>query len=282
MSRISQVYAALFGFVELSWFHQILYRLSLRGLGVQNYENLRVSGESWLLDKIIQPLGSDLTIFDVGANVGDYSKLLSKKVPEVKHLYAFEPHPTTYPLLLSNTQDIGCLTCVNVALSDRPGQLVFYDRADKQSSSHASFHSGIFSGVHGIAHVEHTVTAKTLDQFCFEHTINRIDFLKLDVEGHELEVLKGAGNMLRDGKIGIIQFEFTQLNAVVGVFFKQYWDLLSEQYNIYRLLPHGLLRIRHYDPTNCEVFGYQNFIAISGTSKIVKRNFGRRLSRSSR
>lgn len=273
MSRISQVYAMLFGFVQIAWFHRILYRLSLRGLGVQNYENLRVSGESWLLEKIIHPLGSDLTVFDVGANVGHYTTLLSKKVPEIKHLYAFEPHPTTYPLLVANTQDIGCLTCVNVALSDHPGEVVFYDRADKQSSSHASLHSRIFSAVHGVPHVEYTVTAETLDQFCSERAISCIDFLKIDVEGHELEVLKGAKSMLRDGKIAVIQFEFTQLNAVVGVFFKQYWDLLSEEYRIYRLLPHGLLRIKNYDPTNCEVFGYQNFIAILGTSTTVNKRF---------
>lgn len=84
----------------------------------------------------------------------------------------------------------------------------------------------------------------------------------VDVEGYELEVLKGASRMLLSESIKIIQFEFTQLNTTTRIYFKDFWELLSTNYNIYRLLPNGLLHIKNYNATTDEIFGYQNFVAI--------------------
>jgi len=89
-----------------------------------------------------------------------------------------------------------------------------------------------------------------------------IDFLKIDVEGYELDVLKGANKMIESNKIKYIQFEFTQLNTTTRIYFKDFWEVLSEKYKIYRLLPNDLLEIKIYDPTSNEIFGYQNFVAI--------------------
>ena len=65
-----------------------------------------------------------------------------------------------------------------------------------------------------------------------------------------------------NNKISIIQFEFTQLNSTTRVFFKDFYELLSEKYKLFRLLPNGLLEIKSYNPTMQEIFGYQNFVAI--------------------
>ncbi len=102
----------------------------------------------------------------------------------------------------------------------------------------------------------------TLDFYCENNGIETIDFLKIDVEGFELNVLKGGARMLKNKKIGMIQFEFTQINSTVGVFFKQFFDLLSADFCLYRLLPNGLQTIETYEPTSCEIFGYQNYVAI--------------------
>ena len=106
------------------------------------------------------------------------------------------------------------------------------------------------------------VELDTLDNFCKLNDIERIDFLKIDVEGHELRVLEGATELLASKKVDIIQFEFTQLNAVIKLFFYDFYSMLSPDFEIFRLVSHGLVPIPKYDPTLHELFGYQNFVAI--------------------
>lgn len=261
MRLLYQIYAWLFGFPFLWRFNRVLRQFSLHGMGLGNYQNLGVSGERWLIRNIGNRMGSKLIVFDVGANIGSYSKLLASS-GNVKKIFAFEPHPQAFKLLLSNTAGCQNVTCVNTALSNACGEIKFYDRADKNGSSHASIHKEVFSVIHLVPSVETSVIARTLDDFCSLEAVEHIDLLKIDVEGHELQVLEGARSMLKARKIRSIQFEFTQLNSVLGIFFLDFWRLLSPQYDIYRLLPHGLLRIESYNPIDCEVFCYQNYIAI--------------------
>ena len=99
--------------------------------------------------------------------------------------------------------------------------MTLFDRSDGDGTPHASLSPEIFSEIRQVGRNATTVRTETLDGFCAKNKINLIDFMKIDVEGFELNVLKGAELMLSGGKIKLIQFEFTQLNAVVGVFFKQ-------------------------------------------------------------
>ncbi len=261
MQFLYQLYAWLFGFPFLCRINKVMYQFSLRGMGLGNYQGMGISGERWFLRTIGQRMGSGLVVFDVGANVGGYSQLLVRSA-HVKRVFAFEPNPQAFALLLSNTSGRQDVSCVKAALSDTSGEVRFYDRVDKRGSSHASMHAEVFSAVHLVPAVEMSVIARTLDDFCSLESVEHIDLLKIDVEGHELQVLKGANAMLKARKIQAIQFEFTQLNSVLGVFFLDFWKLLSPQFDIYRLLPHGLLRIDAYDPTVCEIFVYQNYIAL--------------------
>jgi hypothetical protein len=84
--------------------------------------------------------------------------------------------------------------------------------------------------------VSENVALKTLDDFCAEHNILHIDFLKIDIEGHELICLQGAENMLQSDSIDMIQVELNRCAIASRVFLKDYWDLLSDKYNVYRML----------------------------------------------
>ena len=106
------------------------------------------------------------------------------------------------------------------------------------------------------------VNAVSIDDFLQGHTKNTVDLIKIDVEGYELSVLNGATKNIMAKRISIIQFEFTQLNTTTRIFFKDFYELLSDNYLIYRLLPNDLLRIEQYNPTMDEIFGYQNYVAI--------------------
>jgi FkbM family methyltransferase len=83
----------------------------------------------------------------------------------------------------------------------------------------------------------------TLDEYVSENNINNIDLLKIDVEGHELDVLNGASGCLKDSRIRCIQFEFGGCNIDTRVFFQDFWYLLVEKYSfsLYRITPLGSL-----------------------------------------
>lgn len=264
MKIISQLYRKLFArkcFFKLNVF---LYRLALRGLGIYNYENMKVSGEEHFIQKYIQKYANKKTkyiVFDVGANKGEYSKLLLSRLFNAE-IYTFEPHPTTFNKLKENLKSYKNAKNFNFAVSNIITKLKLFDYADKNGSEHASLNSEIFSTVHKSKIKSKNVNTTTIDVFVKEQKLDIIDFLKIDVEGHELEVLKGAKKMLETHKIFIIQFEFTQLNSTTKIFFKDFYDLLANSYRIYRLLPNNMIEIKFYEPTMTEIFGYQNYVAI--------------------
>ena len=101
----------------------------------------------------------------------------------------------------------------------------------------------------------------TLDAYARENGVRRIALLKVDTEGNEYKVLLGARELLRSGAIAAIQFEFNEMNVASRVFVRDFLDLLPN-YDMYRLLPRGLLRIDPYIPVYSEIFGFQNIVAI--------------------
>jgi FkbM family methyltransferase len=241
-----------------------MYELSIRGLGIYNNENMVLSGERWLLRNVISEIGNDLVVFDVGANVGLYTTELLGAVSGVKEVHAFEPHPSTFECLRQNLASCEVVKLHQCALGGRAGVMNLYDYEDSmgEGTSHASLCEGVFKDIYGVKASPIRVDVDTVDSIMEKFGIDRIDFLKIDVEGFELDVLAGAGKAIREGRISCIQFEFTQLNVATRTYFKDYFELLFEQYRIYRLLPHGILEIRGYHPTAYEIFGYQNLFAI--------------------
>jgi hypothetical protein len=85
--------------------------------------------------------------------------------------------------------------------------------------------------------------------------------LKIDTEGNELDVLRGAINSINQKKIKAIHFEFNEMNVISRVFFRDIYLMLKD-YKLYRLLPYGMTEINVYSPLFCEIFAYQNIVAI--------------------
>ena len=89
--------------------------------------------------------------------------------------------------------------------------------------------------------------------------------MKIDTEGHELQVLFGAIVAIQIRKIEVIQIEFNEMNVISKTFFKNIYDLLNG-YHFFRLLPDGLVRLPIYRPIEYEIFAFQNIAAIQPES----------------
>jgi FkbM family methyltransferase len=253
--RIYRVLLARKIFYKLN---KLLYRCSLTGLGVLNYENDTISGEGRFLKKHLKNRAGDV-VFDVGANVGNYSKKILETSP-LTTLYAFEPHPKTYAILVENIHQSNFYP-INAAAGEKEDELSLYDYEEKDGSSHASLYQDVIENIHNSKSIEYRVPVLGLGAFAKSKNIEKISLLKIDTEGNELNVLKGMAEYIKSGKIEIIHFEFNEMNVSSRTYFRDFWNLLPN-YNFYRLLPDGMVKIERYSPVFCEIFAYQNIVAI--------------------
>ncbi|PQO29777.1 FkbM family methyltransferase [Bremerella cremea] len=141
------------------------------------------------------------TVFDVGANVGDVSRSFVKHYQKCS-IYAFEPIPSVYSILCDNVKHLDNVRCFNVALSDTAGRM----------SMRRQGHDGLYtleeSEVIGeVGDEVQGIQVTTIDEFCSDHDIQEIDYLKIDAGGHDAKVLAGCKQMLSNQAISIIEVE---------------------------------------------------------------------------
>ena len=136
------------------------------------------------------------TIFDMGANVGQTTEYFGRAFEA--HIYAFEPVRHTFEILAS--RNFPNCTCFNFAFGANEGDSSMYLKQRSVLNSLSSKNNPHTD-------INEIITIKTIDNFCRENRIDCIDILKTDTEGYNLEVLQGAEQMLRNGRV---KFVFTE------------------------------------------------------------------------
>lgn len=205
------------------------------------------SGESVIIHKLelhFREIYKPLCIFDVGSNKGQFLGMLvdgleGRNIPF--HAHAFEPSRHTYEILYENFKGYSNITLNNFGLGKENGTCeLFYNEI---GSGLASLYKRRLDHFGIDFKYSETVAIQTLDNYCTEHSIDRIDLLKLDVEGHELEVLTGGSQMFAERKIKMVTFEFGGCNIDSRTYFQDFWYFFQKngKYRIYRLTPSGYL-----------------------------------------
>jgi len=243
-----------------------LHTLSVYAMNYGGGALIETSGEVWVLSEFVRPACAKLAtpvIFDVGANVGDYSALVHRLIPSAK-IYAFEPAGSVYEQLAKRCSTIANFEAFNFGFSDeeKSVDLHAYTIEGQAVSLISSIDRRLPTQVVEVE-VSDTerIQVRTLDSFCASEGIDRIHFLKLDVEGHEVAVLRGAQAMLDRGAISMIQFEFGPANIYSRTYFYNFWSMLSDTYDLFRIVPGGVVPITDYGE-HLEVFLTTNYFAM--------------------
>jgi FkbM family methyltransferase len=196
------------------------------------------------------------TVFDVGANKGEWSRAVREQVGDVR-LFLFEPQETCLPYLKIH----GAVRTL-AAVGEADGRAPLYSPGD--AAPNASLHKRKDTYFERQTFTSSEVAVVSIDSFMEAHAIEFVDFMKMDIEGHELFALRGAARALARGAIRALSFEFGAGNINSRTFFRDYWDLLTKHgYEIYRVLPSGrTLRIVRYDE-DLEYFrSVSNYVAV--------------------
>lgn len=204
-------------------------------------------------------------VFDVGAHTGEWSKLARAINPGLA-IHCFEPSRDNFDHLTRNVSSPN-VTCNPFGLSSEKGERPLFIFRSAPGLHSLYQRQGLEDGW-GLKTPQESETAKldTLENYCAERQIGRIDFLKIDVEGHELEVFKGGRSLFEDGRVGMIQFEYGGCNIDSKVLLKDIFEFFEGMnYNVYKIFPDRLKRFRRYDQ-RLENFKYQNWLVIHKTS----------------
>ena len=171
------------------------------------------------------------TIFDVGANIGEWSRMV-RPLHRNAVIHQFEIVPDTYHKLLNNhVLDAGMIPN-NFGLSYETGtQVIRYVPENDRVSTliRELFHDNS---------VDRTVLTVTGFDYCAIHGINEIDFLKIDTEGHDYDVLEGFKSKKFNAKI--IQFEYGYTSVLTKNLLVDFYRMLQYHYVIGRLTPEGV------------------------------------------
>lgn len=225
------------------------------GLNLAPNHLLRSTGESDFLKSME---GKIKVFFDVGANMGEWTEELLKLNPSAKGIL-MEPNPDCNETLMAKFENKNNIEILDFACSDVAGNAFFFAESGGGETSSLS---GV--GSYGARQIEVKVT--TIDDVVLIKNIRHIDYLKIDVEGFDFHVLRGAKNSLEKGMIDIIQFEYNRTWRQNGSTLSYAISYLEKfGYKTYCLKATGLLEfdINSY----MEYFAYSNFISLKQSQR---------------
>lgn len=241
-----------------------LHAISLKGMNIGEGSGTSSSGEIEALNYIKTKCPeNNLILFDVGANIGLYTKLLKEQFNENAKIYSFEPSNQTFKTLQSNVSATN-VSLSNFGFGEIETNLTLY--SNQEGSGLASVYNRRLDHFGIDLNLKEEIKLRTIDAFCEENEISTIDFLKIDVEGHEINVLKGAKKLIDQRKIRFIQFEFGGCNIDARTYFQDFYYLLKDNYRIFRIVKDGVFPIKNYKEM------YEAFITTNYLAELIEKD----------
>jgi len=221
----------------------------------------RTNGEYWLLGHVLNTIPGPGVLLDVGANRGDWTAhaLGLARASRGVHVHAFEPSLATRAMLSARFAENAAVTVQPYALSDAVAEATFYSKEEGGGTNSLSPVSGV---------KQETVKVTTLDYFVQRSGLESITMAKIDTEGFDLLVLRGAEKALREGLIEVIQFEYNWRWLLNRASLRDVFELVSDKpYRLGKLVGET---IELYDVWHFELDRYfeNNYVLIRRNSEL--------------
>jgi len=255
-------------FLEFFFARKIFYKINInllkliiRFIGYNNHGNLNDSGEIYFLKKVCSE--NPKLCIDVGANVGNYSKYLLKN--SSSKIIAFEPMPKSFKELQNIRKDfIDRFFIFKVGIGEKKTNKIIYYNA--KNLQWANFNHEV-NKIDYLKNNNKQLKCKidSLDNFFKKNRKlfkKQIDLIKIDTEGFEFEVLKGAKSTIKNFKPKYIQIEYNWHHLFKNVNL-YYFSKYLRDYDTYKILPFSK-KLMKVDPKRPEhnFFNYSNIVFI--------------------
>jgi len=216
------------------------------------------NGELTVIKKLVR--FNPTCIIDGGANIGKYSMLLQQYLPQCK-VYAFEPVKSTYEELANQIKPYTNIEAINKGFFSETctKEIHLFD-----SNTHSSLYD-----IKGISY--HSTDAVKIDlirgdEFIHERKIDKVDLLKLDLEGAEFDAIKGFETCFKNKQIRAVQFEYGYINISTKHLLIDYYAMFEANgYLLGKIFP-KTVEFRAYKFKHEDFLG-PNFIAVNKDEK---------------
>lgn len=263
---ISKLYVLIFGRKKLQFINDIFLSLTLDAKGFKNYGDFNRTGEK----KFIRLIKDEINLsLDIGANVGNYTKLILQETNS--KVISFEPLPDAYRELENLKKDFSeRLEIFNIAISNENKKQDLHFSNEKSEKASLMKHLEKLSFVGKANKNKISVEVKKLDDLKNILKNQIIDFIKIDTEGYEFEVLDGAKYLLKEHQPKFIQIEFNWHQLLKGQTLYKISSMIDFS-DIFKILPHGdeLIQIDPSRPEN-NIYHLSNYVFIR---KDISKNY---------
>tara|TARA_B100001057_G_scaffold4691_1_gene4205 strand:+ start:439 stop:1281 length:843 start_codon:yes stop_codon:yes gene_type:complete len=259
---LSSIYIYIFGRRRMQFINNIIFSLSLNAKGYKNYGSFNKTGEK----KFIKKINKDLFFcLDIGANVGKYTELLLKETES--KIVSFEPLEKAFQeLKMIESQNPSRLKVFNNAIGEKKEILELNYSNDMSEKASFTEHLDKLSFYEFHKNKKIKKNILSLDSFVKENldifNVKEIDLIKIDTEGFELEVLKGAQETIKKMSPKYVQLEFNWHQLFKNHNMYSFSKYLKE-YQLFQILPFGndLIKV---DPNRPEtnIYHLSNFVYI--------------------
>jgi FkbM family methyltransferase len=230
----------------------------------------KTNGETIVQSTVLEYLkhNEKICTFDVGANIGTWTYSLFENTPQKSSLFvhAFEPCTDTYSTLTTNLHSWNLTDNVKsnkFALSSSISKRPFYSLGPNIGTNSLSPPADVTK-----CEVE-SVQTETIDSYCLSNNISHIDLIKIDTEGHDMEVICGGNNMLASRSIDILQFEYNHRWIDNRHFLRDAFELLLPLgFIIGKITPKGIEFYPGWD-FELETFTEANYLAVKQSLKYI-------------
>jgi len=161
-----------------------------------------------LVNQLVKP---GMTVLDIGAHVGYYTRLFAKLIGSTGQLIGFEPHPKHFSMLCNNVQSLKNVHLVQMAISNQEGTATLHDFSPESGGASLNYNEQkrdwykkhhftkeIYPRIlKGLPVQSYTVKTTTVDSYLAGMGINKVDFIKMDIEGAEMTAIQGMVKTIR-------------------------------------------------------------------------------------